>query len=132
MEPSENKISELHKLFTRLRRGNLNRETDLIAAQNNAIRTNYVRAKIGKTQGKSKCRLRGERLSSKPHEKRMQQTDREVQEQTRLDGEGDLRDCSIIKIWPYRHMIFTQPESSMENKTHKVHCNFEIKTDHPI
>ena len=40
------------KTWTWLRRGNLKRETKslLIAAQNNAIRTNYIKTKIDKTQ----------------------------------------------------------------------------------
>ena len=33
----------------------------LIAAQNNVIRTNYVKAKIDNSQENSKCRLRCER-----------------------------------------------------------------------
>ena len=43
------------KTWTWLRRGNLKRETEslLIAAQNNAIRTNYIKAKIDKTQQNS-------------------------------------------------------------------------------
>ena len=36
-------------------------ETLLIAAQNNAIRTNYVKAKIDETQDNSKFRLCGDR-----------------------------------------------------------------------
>ena len=33
----------------------------LIATQNNAIRTNYIKARIDKTQHNSKCRLCGDR-----------------------------------------------------------------------
>ena len=33
----------------------------LIAAQNNAIRTNYIKVRIDKAPQKSKCRLRGDR-----------------------------------------------------------------------
>ena len=42
---------------------NLKRETEslLIAAQDNAIRTNHIKAKIDKTQQNSKCRLCGDR-----------------------------------------------------------------------
>ena len=42
-----------------LRKGNLKRKTEslLIALQNKAIRTNYIKAKIDKTQQNSKCRL---------------------------------------------------------------------------
>ena len=41
------------------KKGKLKRETKflLIAAQNNAIRTNYVEAKIDKTQQNTKCWL---------------------------------------------------------------------------
>ena len=51
-------------MVTGIRKRSLKRETEslLIAAQNNAIRTNYIKEKIGKTQKKkkkknSKCRL---------------------------------------------------------------------------
>ena len=46
-----NKIS-LDKTWTWLRKGNFKRETEsfLIAAQNNAIRTNQIKARIVKTQ----------------------------------------------------------------------------------
>ena len=51
------------KTWTWLRKGNFKRETEslLIAAQNNAIRTNLIKAKIDKTQQNSKCRLCGDR-----------------------------------------------------------------------
>ena len=44
------------KTWTWLRKGNLKRESEslLMAAQNNAIRTNYVKSKIDKTQQSSK------------------------------------------------------------------------------
>ena len=47
------------KTWTGLRKGNFKRETEslLMAAQNNAIRTNYIKARIDKTQQNSKCRL---------------------------------------------------------------------------
>ena len=44
------------------KKGNLKRKTgSLLIAQNNALRTNYVKAKIHKTQQNSKCRLCGDR-----------------------------------------------------------------------
>ena len=51
------------KNWTRLRKGNFKRETEslLIAAQDNAIRTNHIKARIDKTQQNSKCRLCGDR-----------------------------------------------------------------------
>ena len=46
-----------------LRKGNLKREMESlpIAAQDNAIRTNHIKARIDKTQQNSKCRLCGDR-----------------------------------------------------------------------
>ena len=51
------------KTWTWLRKGNFNRETKslLIAAQNNAVRTNHIKVRIDKTQQNSKCRLCGDR-----------------------------------------------------------------------
>ena len=45
------------------RKGNIKREIEslLIVSQNNAIRTNYVKAKIDKTQQNSECRLSRDR-----------------------------------------------------------------------
>ena len=50
--------------WTWLRKGNLNRETEslLQAAQNNTIRTNYVKARIDKTQQNSRCCYRDETI----------------------------------------------------------------------
>ena len=57
-----NNISH-QKTWTWLRKGNLKRETEslLIAAQDNAIKTNHIKARIDKTQQNSKCRRCGER-----------------------------------------------------------------------
>ena len=57
-----NEISH-EKTQTWLRKGNLKRESEflLIAAQNNDIRTKYVKARIDKMQQNSSCRLCGDR-----------------------------------------------------------------------
>ena len=49
--------------WTWLRKSNLKREPEsfLTATQNNAMRTNYVEAKIDKTQQNGKCRVCDER-----------------------------------------------------------------------
>ena len=51
------------KTWTRLRKGNFKRKTESLqmAAQNSAIRTNHIKARIDKTQQNSKCRLCGDR-----------------------------------------------------------------------
>ena len=48
---------------TWLRKGNFKRETEslLIAAQDNAVRSNHIKTRIDKTQQNSKCRLCGDR-----------------------------------------------------------------------
>ena len=59
-----------HKMIWKwLRRGNLGREIEflLIGAQNNAIRSNYLKAKIDKTQQNSKCRLCGNKDETVNH-----------------------------------------------------------------
>ena len=57
------------KTWTWLRKGNLKRETEslLIAAQNNTIRTNHIKARIDKTQQNSKCRLCSDRNETINH-----------------------------------------------------------------
>ena len=51
------------KTWTWLRKGNFKRETEslLIAAQDSALRTNHIKARIDKTQQNSRCRLCGDR-----------------------------------------------------------------------
>ena len=62
------------KTWTWLRKGNFKKETEslLSAAQNNAVRTNHIKARIYKTQQNSKCML-WQRWNYQPHDKRMQQ-----------------------------------------------------------
>ena len=57
------------KTWTCLRKGNLKRETEslLIAAQDNAIRTNHIEGRIDKTQQNSKCRLCDDRDETIKH-----------------------------------------------------------------
>ena len=57
-----NKISH-EKTWGCLRKGNLKRETEslLKAAQNNAIRTNHIQARIDNPPQNNKCRLCGDR-----------------------------------------------------------------------
>ena len=51
------------KIWTWLRKGNFKRETEslLISAQNNAVKTNHIKAQIDKSQQNSICRLCGDR-----------------------------------------------------------------------
>ena len=56
-------IISLDKTWSRLRKGNFKRgaESLLMAAQNSAIGTNHIKARIDKTQQNSKSRLCGDR-----------------------------------------------------------------------
>ena len=61
-QPQTGKITQ-QNTWTGLRKGNLKRKTEslLIEAQNNAITTKYIKAKIDYTQPNCKCRSCGER-----------------------------------------------------------------------
>ena len=63
------KTSRGGKPWTELRMGKLNKETEshLIAAENNTIRTNHIKARTDKTQQNSRCRLCGDRDESINH-----------------------------------------------------------------
>ena len=63
-----NNISH-EKTWAWLRKGNIKRETEslLIAAQNNAIRTNHIKVKIDKAQQNSRCSLCGDRNETINH-----------------------------------------------------------------
>ena len=62
-----NNISR-EKTWTWLKKRKFKGETEsLLIAQNNAIRTNHIKARIDKTQQNSKCRLCGDRDESSNH-----------------------------------------------------------------
>ena len=78
-------------MIIRLRKGNFKRETEslLIAAQNNATRTNYVKAKIDWTQQNSRCSLFSDRNETINHiiSKCSKRAQKEYK--TRLGRQGD-------------------------------------------
>ena len=57
------------KTWTWLRKESFKRETEslLMAVQNNAIKTNHIKARIDKTQQNSKCRLCGDKKETISH-----------------------------------------------------------------
>ena len=67
------------KTWTWLRKENLQRETKslLIAAQNNAIRTNDIKARRDRTQQNIKFTLCNDRRNYQSHNKQMQQSSTE-------------------------------------------------------
>ena len=80
------------------KKGHLKRETEsfLIAAQNNAIRTNYVKAKIDKMQQNSKCWTCGDRDETMNH---ICECSKLAQKgyKTRRDWVGKVIHCELCK-----------------------------------
>ena len=121
----------------RLRKGNLKRETEsfLIAAQNNAIRTNHIKARIDKTQQNSKCRLCGDRKETINYI--ISEYSKLVQKEykTRHDWVDKVIHwelCKKLKFDQMNKWYMYNPESVLENVTRKFLWDFEIQTDHLI
>ena len=104
-----NKWHLIQKKWIWLRKGNFKRETEslLIAAQNNVIRTNHIKARLDKIQQNSRCRLCGDKdktinhiinecskLAQKEYKKRHDW----------VGGQGDpLGIVQEIKVWPHMY-----------------------------
>ena len=87
------------------------RETEslLIAEQNNAIRTNDIKAKINYTDQNSKCRLYRERYETIIINKCTKLAQKGVQDEARLGRKDNLQGIvQEIKIWPYKQMAYAQ------------------------
>ena len=103
------------------------------AAQNDAIRKNYVEAKIDKTQQNSKCRLYGDRdemIKSHNNEccKLAQREYKTKQDEKRNPlGFAKKMKFDYMNQW-YMH----NPESVLENERRNVCQDFKIQTYHLI
>ena len=106
----------------------------LITAQNNTIRINCVYAKIGKTQQNSKCRLCGDRDETINHIKSKSRKLAPKKYKTRQNWVGKVIYWELCKKLTSDHTkwYMHKPESVLEDKTHKIHWDFEIQTDHLI
>ena len=96
------------KTWTWLRKGNFKRESEslLIAAQNNAIRTHQIKARIDKTQQNNKCRLCGDRDETINH--LMSECSKLALKEykTRQDWVGKVIHWEMCKISPYQQMVY--------------------------
>ena len=131
-----NNISH-QKTWTWLRKGNFNRETEslLIAAQDNAIRTNYIKARIDKTQQNSKCRLCGDR--DETINPIISECSKLAQKEykTRHDWVGKVVYWEMCRKFQFDHTnkwYMHNPAHVLENDTHKLLWDFNIQTDHLI
>ena len=132
-----NNISH-QKTWTWLRKENLKRETEslLIAVQDNAIRTNHIKARIDKTQQNSKCRLCGDRDETINHiiSECSKLTQKEYKARHNWVGQGDLLgNVQEISIRPYKQMVYAQTQHlSSKMMRIKLLWDFNIQTDHLI
>ena len=64
----------------------------------------------------------------------MQQTNTKgVQDEARVDRKGDpLELCKRLKFDHTTKWYLHEPESVLENETHKILSEFGVKLDHPI
>ena len=122
------------KTWTWLRKGNFKRETEslLIAAQDNVVRTNHIKARIDKTQRNSKCRLCDDRDETINHiiSECSKLAQREYK--ARHDGVGKVIHWEMCKKCKFDHTnkwYMHNPTPVLENDMHKLLWDFNIQTD---
>ena len=119
------------------KRGNFKRETEslLIAAQNNAIRTYHIKARIEKTQQNCKCRLSGDRDETiNPIIKKCSKL-AQKESKTRHDWVGKVIHWDMSKKFEFDHTnkwYMHNPAAVLENDTHKLPWDFDMQADHLI
>ena len=110
-------------------------ESLLIAAQDSALRTNHIKARIDKTQQNSKCRLCGDRdetinritsgcskLAQREYKARHDWVDKVIHWEM----------CKKLKFDHTNKWYMHNPAPVLENATHKLQWDFNIQTDHLI
>ena len=114
------------KTWTWLRKGNFKRETESlpIAAQNNAIRTNHIKAKIDKTQQNSKSRLCSDRDETINHIIRECGKLAQKDNKTRHDWVGKVTYWEMCNKFKFDHTnkwYMHNPAPVLENHVHTDH-----------
>ena len=104
------------------RKGNFKRETESlqIAAQSNTLGTNYVKAKIDRTQQNSKCSLYGERDETITHIISECRKLAPKEYKTKQDWVGKVIQLELGKKLKFDHMnrwYMHKPEFLQENET---------------
>ena len=120
------------KTWTWLRQGSFKRDTEspIMAAQNSAIRTNYI-----KTQQNSKCRLCDDRDETINHIISECCKLAQKEYKTRHDWVGMVIHWEMCKKYKFDHTnkwYMNKPIPVPENYTHKRLWDFDIHTDHQI
>ena len=131
-----NNISH-QKTWTWLRKGNYKRETEshLIAAQDNAIKTNHIKARIDKTQQNSKCRLCGDRDETTNHIisecSKLAQKEYKAR-QVWVSKVIHWEMCKKFQFYHTNKWYIHNPAPLLENDSYKLLWDFSIQTDHLI
>ena len=125
-----NNISH-QKTWTWLRKENLMRETEslLISAQDNAIRTNHIKARIDKTQQNSKCWLCGDRDETINHIISECSNLAQKENNARCDCVGKVIHGEICQKFKFDHTnkwYMHNPAPVLENDSHKLLWDFNI------
>ena len=116
---------------------NRKRETEslLIAAQNNVIRTNHIKARIDKTQRNIKCSFCSDRDEPLNHIM-IECTKFALKEyETRYDWMGKVIHWELFKKFKFDHSnkwYMYNLTFVLENEIHKLLWDFDIQTDHLI
>ena len=122
---------EREKRWAWLRKGNLKRKTRplFIAAQNNALRTNYIKVKIDKTQQPSKRSLCGYRDKTVNHIIRECSKLAQKEYKIKHDWVGKVIHWELNKRLKFDHTTtwyMQNPESILSNETQKILLDFGI------
>ena len=116
---------------------NFKRETEslLIAAQDNTVRTNHVKARIDKTQQNSKYRLRSDRDEMINHIISEFSKLAQREHKARHDSVGRWSTGKFCRKFQFDHTnkwYMHNPAPVLENDSHKLLWYFSIQTDHLI
>ena len=130
-------IISRQKTWIRVRKGNLKRETEslLIAAQDNAIRTNHIKARIDKTQQNSKCRLCRDRDETINHIISECSKLAQKEYKARHDWVGKIIHWEMCRKFQFDHTnkwYMHNPAPVLENDLHKLLWDFNIQMDQLI
>ena len=105
-----------------------------MAAQNSAIRTNHIKARIDKMQQNSKCSLCGDRDETINHISEC--SNLALKEyKARHDWVGKVIHWEMCKKFIFDHdnkWYMHNPAHVLENDTQKSLWDFDIRMDHPI
>ena len=119
------------------KKGHLRKEAEslLIVAQNNAIRTSQIKARIDETQQNSRCRLYGDRDETINYILSKCGKLAQKEYKTRHDWVGKVihwEQCKKFKFDSRNKWYMHNPASVLVNETHKLIWDFKIQTDHLI